>query len=57
MAASADGRQAVSTGLARDAAGKVISRFTTLWRKDGDGHWRVIVDQGVDVPDCAAPPK
>jgi ketosteroid isomerase-like protein len=57
VAASADGRQAVSTGLARDAAGKVISRFTTLWRKDGDGHWRVIVDQGVDVPDCAAQPK
>ena len=52
VAASADGRYAVSTGLARDPAGKVISRFTTIWRKDGDGRWRVIVDQGVDV-DCA----
>ena len=57
VAASADGRHAVSTGLARDAAGKVISRFTTIWRKDGDGRWRVIIDQGVDVPDCAAPQK
>lgn len=57
VAASADGRHAVSTGLARDRAGKVISRFTTLWRKDDDGHWRVIVDQGVDAPDCAAPAK
>ena len=57
VAASADGRYAVSTGLARDAAGRVISRFTTIWRKDGDGRWRVVVDQGVDVADCAAPPK
>ena len=52
VAAAADGRTAISTGLARDPAGKVISRFTTIWRKDADGHWRAIVDQGVDVPDC-----
>ena len=49
VAAAADGRTAISTGLARDPAGKVISRFTTIWRKDPDGHWRAIVDQGVDV--------
>ena len=55
VAAAADGRTAISTGLARDPAGKVISRFTTIWRKDPDGHWRAIVDQGVDVADCAAP--
>jgi len=53
VAATADGRHAISTGLARDAAGKVISRFTTIWRKDTDGRWRVAVDQGVDAPDCA----
>ena len=56
-AASTDGRLAVSTGVARDPAGKVISRFTTIWRKDGDGRWRVIVDHGVDAPDCATPKK
>ena len=54
VAAAADGRTAISTGLARDAAGHVISRFTTIWRKDPDGHWRAIVDQGVDVPACSA---
>jgi len=32
----------------------VISRFTSIWRKDADGHWRVVADQGVDV-DCADP--
>ena len=54
VAPTADGRYAISTGLARDAAGKVISRFTSIWRKDADGHWRVIVDQGVDVA-CEGP--
>ena len=52
VAAATDGRTAISTGLARDTAGRVISRFTTIWRKDPDGHWRAIVDQGVDAPDC-----
>ena len=54
VAPTADGRYAISTGLARDPAGKVISRFTSIWRKDADGHWRVVADQGVDV-DCQAP--
>jgi len=53
VAPTADGRYAVSTGLARDPAGKVISRFTSIWRKDADGHWRVVADQGVDETDCA----
>ena len=54
VAPTADGRFAISTGLARDAKGNVISRFTSVWRKDADGKWRVVVDQGVDV-DCPAP--
>lgn len=48
----ADGRTAISTGLARGPDGQPISRFTSIWRKDADGHWRVIVDQGVDVAAC-----
>ena len=55
VAPSADGRTAISPGLARDPAGKIVSRFTSLWRKDADGHWRVIVDQGVDA--CECPPE
>lgn len=52
VAPTADGRLAISTGLVRDSKGKLIGRFTSIWRKDADGHWRAIVDQGVDVPDC-----
>jgi ketosteroid isomerase-like protein len=55
VAPTADGRHAISTGLARDPDGNVISRFTSLWRKEADGHWRVVADQGVDL-DCTAPP-
>lgn len=54
VASTADGRFAISTGLARDPKGNVIARFTSIWRKDADGKWRVVVDQGVDV-DCATP--
>jgi ketosteroid isomerase-like protein len=57
VAVAADGRTAVSTGLAREAAGKVVSRFTSIWRKDPDGRWRVIVDQGVDACECPSEKK
>jgi len=53
---AADGRTAISTGLARSPDGQAISRFTSIWRKDADGQWRVIVDQGVDTG-CGAPKK
>jgi len=56
VAPAADGRHAVSTGLARDPQGRPISRFTSLWRKEADGRWRVVADQGVDVECRAAAP-
>jgi len=49
VAPTADGRYAISTGLVHDPAGKVTGRFTSIWRKDADGHWRVVADQGVDA--------
>ena len=51
IAPTADRRYALSTGLVHDAAGKLISRYTTIWRKDADGHWRAVADQGVGL-DC-----
>jgi ketosteroid isomerase-like protein len=51
---AADGRSAISTGPVRNPDGKMISRFTSLWRKDPDGHWRVSADQGVDACECRA---
>ena len=55
VAPTADGRLAISTGLVRDPKGKLIDRFTSIWRKDADGRWRVVADQGVDA--CECPPE
>jgi ketosteroid isomerase-like protein len=54
---AADGRTALSTGPVRTPDGKMVSRFTSIWRKDADGHWRVIADQGVDGCECPPPAK
>ncbi len=54
---AADGRTALSTGPVRTPDGRMVSRFTSIWRKDADGHWRVVVDQGVDACECPPPPK
>ena len=56
VAPTADGHYAISTGLVHDPAGKVVGRFTSIWRKDADGHWRVVADQGVDAG-CAEEKK
>ena len=57
VAVAADGRTAISTGPVRTPDGKVVSRFTSIWRKDADGHWRVIADQGVDACECPVEKK
>ena len=49
VAPTADGRYAISTGLVHNPEGKVTGRFTSIWRKDADGHWRVVADQGVEA--------
>jgi ketosteroid isomerase-like protein len=42
----ADGQLALSTGPVRDAAGKVIARFNSVWRQEAPGQWRVVFDKG-----------
>jgi ketosteroid isomerase-like protein len=40
------GTLALSTGLVRDPAGKVIGRFNSIWRLEAPGTWRVVFDKG-----------
>ena len=40
------GSLALSTGLVRDPAGKVIARFNSIWRLEAPDTWRVIFDKG-----------
>jgi ketosteroid isomerase-like protein len=47
----ATGDLALSTGPVRDASGKTVATFNSIWRRDRSGKWRVVFDRGSDV--CA----
>lgn len=48
------GTLALSTGPVRDPAGKVFATFSSIWRQQSPGVWRIVFDKGNDVCDCAA---
>ena len=48
----ASGTLALSSGPVRDPAGKVIARFSSIWRLEAPGRWRIVFDQGADVCAC-----
>jgi hypothetical protein len=35
----------------RDSKGKLIGRFTSIWRLEAPGVWRIIFDKGNEVCD------
>jgi ketosteroid isomerase-like protein len=41
-----DGTLALSTGPVRDAAGRTIARFNSIWRLEAPGDWRIVFDKG-----------
>ena len=40
---------ALSSGPVRNADGELVARFTSIWRREADGTWRVVFDKGCDV--------
>jgi ketosteroid isomerase-like protein len=44
------GSLAISTGPVTDPSGKRIGTFTTTWRREPNGQWRVVLDSG--CPPC-----
>lgn len=46
----ASGTLAYSSGPVRDAGGKPVGRFNSVWRLEGPGTWRVVFDRGCDCP-------
>lgn len=50
------GSLALSTGPVRDPDGKLIATFTSIWRRDAPGTWRIIFDKGNEVCDCGRKP-
>ena len=45
------GSMALTSGPVHDPEGKLIGRFNSIWRLEGDGRWRVLFDRGAPV--CA----
>jgi ketosteroid isomerase-like protein len=44
------GTLAISTGPVTDPQGKRIGTFTSTWRREKDGQWRIVLDSG--CPPC-----
>jgi ketosteroid isomerase-like protein len=50
----ASGQLALTSGPVRDPKGKLIGSFTSVWRREQPGVWRIIFDRGNAACDCAA---
>ena len=48
------GTLALSSGPVFDPSGKQTGTYTSIWRREADGKWRIIFDKGCPV--CAGPP-
>jgi ketosteroid isomerase-like protein len=49
------GTLALSSGPVFDPDGRTIATFTSIWRLEAPGVWRIVFDKGNDVCDCKAP--
>jgi len=47
------GGLALSSGPVRDPQGNQVGTFSSIWRREADGMWRVIFDKG--CPPCRCP--
>jgi ketosteroid isomerase-like protein len=42
------GTLALSSGPVRNAAGEQVATFTSIWRQEAPGVWRIVFDKGCD---------
>jgi ketosteroid isomerase-like protein len=51
------GKIALSTGPVMNPAGKRVATFTSIWRREASGEWKIIFDRGCpECPACAQTP-
>jgi ketosteroid isomerase-like protein len=43
------GTLALSTGPVRDPHGKLIANFSSIWRQEAPGVWKIVFDKGSEV--------
>ena len=48
------GTLAMTSGPVLDPAGQRIGTFNSVWRRDKDGSWKIILDKGCPPCDCGA---
>jgi len=51
------GKLALSTGPVLDPEGKRVGTYTSIWRRESSGEWKIIFDRGCPACDCAAEAK
>jgi ketosteroid isomerase-like protein len=51
------GNLAMTSGPVRDGHGKRIGTFNSVWRREGKGNWRIVLDKGCPDCQCDAAPK
>ncbi len=49
------GTLALSSGPVYDPQGKNFATFTSIWRLEAPGTWKIIFDKGNEVCDCPKP--
>ncbi|MGY4829844.1 DUF4440 domain-containing protein [Sphaerotilaceae bacterium SBD11-9] len=45
-----NGSLAMSTGPVLDPSGKAVASFTSVWRREPNGRWKIIFDKGCNCP-------
>jgi uncharacterized protein (TIGR02246 family) len=48
------GTLALSSGPVRDPSGKRVGTFNSIWRREPDGKWKIVIDHGCPPCDCSA---
>jgi ketosteroid isomerase-like protein len=49
------GALAMSSGPVRDPSGKRTGTFNSVWRRESDGKWKIVLDNGCPACNCDSP--